>query len=252
MAGDDDQIASDEVAGDEVQTAGDEVNHFPGGDDRSKDSNGQLDGNRNEKEDEQAAFACTCNNEGDNRDHSHVTSNKAEEIAKDNVGTQEIETIGCKNKKSLGQIGPIENLVPLGCFGPFPSMAGPTNRSIESPFLGMPPANTPRNSDKSRIIGSSIKRRRVDDAVFNSIPCRSLFDNVDELNTAILNDESRVRPMDLNQDPSSTSLSEASGSSSNEILATIEIGTKLGFQIEEGNEILHEVMGAPGDSIDPK
>ncbi|KAI3699390.1 hypothetical protein L2E82_43663 [Cichorium intybus] len=222
------------------------------GDDRSRNSNGQL--NKCAMEIEESVGICANNNGGENQGQFQMENNGIEAgIILNKKEKQVIVSDNSQNNQSNNKniIGSVEKLVPMGCFGPFPSMAGPYNQALESPPRDLP-RDLPIGVDKSRILGSGIKRRRTDDANFISTPCRLSFDNEDRNNKSTPFEGNNSKTVDLNHEPSISDSADTWGSYANEISDTIEVGKQVRFQIDGSIEILNEIMGAQGDSIDHK
>ncbi|KAI3700468.1 hypothetical protein L2E82_45098 [Cichorium intybus] len=183
---------------------------------------------------------------GINVDNEHAENSKlAPEMIKE-TPTMINENIG---KVNINANGLLEKLVPSGCFGPFPSFGRP-NSLVISPTRENEASGPIRGTGRSHLQGSGVKRRRVDDSVYNSLPCRMLFGENENENE--IDDDRRnivgSAPVDLNFAPETSSTID--GSYSDEVQATITVGNQIGFQIEDGNEILNEVMGATGGQID--
>ncbi|KAI3517604.1 hypothetical protein L1887_16819 [Cichorium endivia] len=168
------------------------------------------------------------------------TSGIGEHIEDDKTVRDSAATTQSKvNVINRSQMGPIEDLVPSGCFGPFPSPIGRPNIS----------SNNPSDSQYNTFPGGSgIKRKRTEFTNFYSLPIRP-FSLVDqhhaESQTRI---DSNQGGVDLNctpQNPSSTDNS----SQDKEVEDTVNVGVEVGFQIDAGNMILKEVMGVHGDHI---
>ncbi|KAI3518593.1 hypothetical protein L1887_07398 [Cichorium endivia] len=132
--------------------------------------------------------------------------------------------------------GLYKNLVPLGCFGPFPSH---------------PKINEPtRKLDRTR----RLKRRRADRAGRScSPPSNPNFEDVSWNKSASI---------DLNVNPQSSVPSEANETQAvdesvddtqsqpvDEVNETIAIGNALGFQIEQQNKLIIQSIGENGDQI---
>ncbi|KAI3500041.1 hypothetical protein L1887_35856 [Cichorium endivia] len=120
-------------------------------------------------------------------------------------------------------VGSLNGLVSSGCFGPFSSPI--KQKSTE-------------DTDQFFEFGGSIgKRRRVEKSsrlglMSNDVPHIDLNRKFNEQNSSCsVNDES---------------------TSSMEAIKTAEIGRQLGFQIEDRNLILREVLGENGDNLVPK
>ncbi|KAI3765343.1 hypothetical protein L2E82_15374 [Cichorium intybus] len=122
--------------------------------------------------------------------------------------------------------GPIENLVPSGWFGSFPSNMDRTNNQSNCP--GTDPCNTFPG-------GSSVKRKWAEFTSHHSLPIRPFSLDEDlQVGSQCRNDTSTGGSIELDSD--------SSQSHSNEVEATAHVGSEVGFQIDAGNVILNEVL----------
>ncbi|KAI3519725.1 hypothetical protein L1887_08940 [Cichorium endivia] len=133
--------------------------------------------------------------------------------------------------KNESNDGPGKKLISLGCFGPFPSkMTFGMTESAISPNQGIERPNNKRT-----------KRRRADSAGRSCSP----RDRLNEERTK----QTQDNHIDLNVNPqkSTSSISEVSNDSTEEINNTIKIGAEVGFQIEERDvAVLAEAIGDNG------
>ncbi|KAI3496581.1 hypothetical protein L1887_38946 [Cichorium endivia] len=139
------------------------------------------------------------------------------------------QVVGDGSLEDLGNdVGPLSKLPPMGCFGPFPS----TFRFGES-------SNGPIGIRRP-------KRRRADREGRSYSPCSS--PNQAEVFSKYPN------PIDLNMNPQSSNNcasceleNEVNSNSVDEVAETIAVGAEIGFQIEEGNELLTQIIGENGE-----
>ncbi|KAI3750394.1 hypothetical protein L2E82_21029 [Cichorium intybus] len=118
--------------------------------------------------------------------------------------------------------GPCVNLVPLGCFGPFPSNGGPLSK----------------NDRRS-------KKRRLERYSPYSSPVNSCEVRTESLD---LNDNPKPVTSDAPPDGPTKSVGDCNGAvNQSEEEATAEIGAKLGFLFQNGNVGIEKIVGENGE-----
>ncbi|KAI3516315.1 hypothetical protein L1887_15229 [Cichorium endivia] len=139
--------------------------------------------------------------------------------------------------------GPVEALVPLGCFGPFRS--------------NIP--NGPMEQQLNSQLKSGVKRRRVCRLSPRTSPRNYSDNSFPPLSTPPI-DPPSSNHLDLNKNPNphpqqsceTTGDTHTHSSRSNELEATAEIGAEIGFQIESNNEVLVSIFGGDGEKTGNK
>ncbi|KAI3688876.1 hypothetical protein L2E82_46782 [Cichorium intybus] len=158
----------------------------------------------------------------------------------DNDMSQNVGAPVNATKGFLGQnFGPAAQLPPLGCFGPFPSVLG---RDVDKLKMG-----NGAEKGKTTFTGSRDKRRRI---VSGNSP-RSMPNLVA---TQIISPSVPIsNPLDLNNAPQnvdregdtmSTSECKSINSAEEEIRATLEVGKRTGFQIDDESLLIKACGGS--------
>ncbi|KAI3513161.1 hypothetical protein L1887_20488 [Cichorium endivia] len=138
--------------------------------------------------------------------------------------------------------GPLENLAKSGCFGPFPA-----NNSLG------PVGNSPLIDGLNFSIGGSMGKRR---RIIHSEKISPINFEDPPFETQLVS-HSPSPTLDLNENPIPSTIplpdsDSDSLSSSSEVRKTAMVGQILGFDIDEDNPILKEVMENSGENILPK
>ncbi|KAI3751227.1 hypothetical protein L2E82_22275 [Cichorium intybus] len=161
-------------------------------------------------------------------------------------------------------IGPIENLVPLGCFGPFPNNGGNYEFTFKAHKAHTSVSNVGTESNSG---GPTPKKRKRDKLGFRNIshsPSPNFEQNItstsQKSNTQVPPSTSNIRippnPVVMRSSPdidyperhtTKNGVDERDKMETHEFLQTVEIGSAVGFQIAADNPILAEVLGGIGE-----
>ncbi|KAI3518329.1 hypothetical protein L1887_06934 [Cichorium endivia] len=196
------------------------------------------------------------NNENNDREEGEIrpenTPVEAKKMAVDgssptvvggNINSRRLEN-DVEENNEVGQpttsFGPLQQLVPSGCFGPFPNDQRACDN--ETTHLNPPP---PLSHPMNEADESHFKKRKRD--VFDPPPelCTQLFMDPPIANNE--NEEDSTHSLNLNEAPSRAEDSENSSSQSDELRKIVKIGAEIGIHMEVDNPILAQVISEAGE-----